>query len=1088
MAGHPLRPLVRFTLKQSVFINIVFVILMVSGVYSLLTTPVENLPPVDIGKVMITTVYYGANAEDVEQLVTREIEDALDDLDNVEYIQSNSLRNVSSVLVKFLDDTDYQNQYDELRFRVLNIRSQLPATVDDPLFTYIDTKTWIPVIVANLSAELPNRSLKALAEALQGELQSIDGVQEARIDGDQTQQFEVRLDPEQLRRHGVSFARVCQAIAAANGPVPSGRFRQGAHNLLLDSGATLNSQQAVLDLAVQLSGDRQPLRVRDLAVAAEVDYRDPDVISSINGRNAIRLLVHKEDRANAVDIANTVRQRVAAFDARHADLAIETVLTYDSTIEIDDSVRTLGGNMVLGMALVTLVLWLTLGLRNALLTAIGIPFSFLATLILIRLTGQSINTISLFSFVLVSGIIVDDAIVLVENIYRHLQLGKSRTAAIVDGTSEVFLPVVSSALTTILAFIPMLIMSGSTGEFFSVIPKAVSFALFASLVEALFILPLHVRDFGPAPRQLAGGRARSGPHEDFHHLRQGPFAFFWRFYQPLLQRLLACPGRSLLLGLALFGVALAIMGLSLSGRLPLLKIKFFQDSYLRYHVALQLPAGTAVEQTDRIVRDIARHLYNLGPGQTLAASGSAGYLEDRDYAVHRAQHYGQVVVTLPPQEQRALPGGNDAVDRYIDRIHDQLQQYCAAHAADWGLRPQLNIFGENTGPPTGKAVNIRLTAPELAQAQAASTALLDWMGQNAELADLINLEDDRSSLQPVLRFAVDPQRAEEFGVATGSIQQLVAGALNGWPAGMYRTADEEIDLLVLLARQQEDGLGLADARAVLRTPVIEDDRGPLRLEELTRLEWAQEADVRRRYNGRSSVTLTADIRAGSSLSASRVQHLVSGRLDQLRRQFPAVSVAFGGEFESTGRAYRSLAAAFVIALLAIYLVLATQFNDYLQPVIILSAIAFAFIGVVFGLLLSRTVFTISSFMAVIGLAGVAVNDSLILIDFMNQQRRRGLALLPAVLSACSARMRPVLITTLTTLLGLLPMVLGIPYKSVTWAPMATAFASGLVSATLLTLLLIPAEYILLEGAKIRWRRWRTGNRRQSRPPGGGKTV
>lgn len=248
MAGHPLRPLVRFTLKQSVFINIVFVILMVSGVYSLLTTPVENLPPVDIGKVMITTVYYGANAEDVEQLVTREIEDALDDLDNVEYIQSNSLRNVSSVLVKFLDDTDYQNQYDELRFRVLNIRSQLPATVDDPLFTYIDTKTWIPVIVANLSAELPNRSLKALAEALQGELQSIDGVQEARIDGDQTQQFEVRLDPEQLRRHGVSFARVCQAIAAANGPVPSGRFRQGAHNLLLDSGATLNSQQAVLDL------------------------------------------------------------------------------------------------------------------------------------------------------------------------------------------------------------------------------------------------------------------------------------------------------------------------------------------------------------------------------------------------------------------------------------------------------------------------------------------------------------------------------------------------------------------------------------------------------------------------------------------------------------------------------------------------------------------------------------------------------------------------------------------------------------------------------------------------------------------------
>ena len=224
------------------------------------------------------------------------------------------------------------------------------------------------------------------------------------------------------------------------------------------------------------------------------------------------------------------KKRIAQFDTQHKIDGIHSVLTNDSTIEIDDSVRTLGGNMILGMVLITIVLWLTLGFRNAMLTAIGIPFSFLVTIIIVKLTGQSINTISLFSFVLVSGIIVDDAVIIIENTYRHLYMGKSRRTAIVDGVSEVFLPVVSSALTTIFAFTPMLIMTGSTGDFFSVIPKAVSFALVASLIEALFILPIHILDYGP--RQITTNLHADG---DYHHLQQGPFAPLWQLYQRQLK-------------------------------------------------------------------------------------------------------------------------------------------------------------------------------------------------------------------------------------------------------------------------------------------------------------------------------------------------------------------------------------------------------------------------------------------------------------------------------------------------------------------------------------------------------------------------
>ncbi|MCD6527950.1 MAG: efflux RND transporter permease subunit [Desulfuromonas sp.] len=1061
---------INLTIKQTVFINVVFIILMVGGVYSVFHTPVENLPPVAIGKVFITTVHYGASAEDIEQLVTREIEDAIDGLESVEYVQSTSMRNVSSILVKFIDDSDYRHLYDELRLRVLNIRNELPENVDDPIFIYLDSQEWKPVIVANLTAttasDLSNAGLTLLAEELKSDLRKVDGVQEVKLQGDYHQEFQVQLNPQRLRDLGVSFAEVGQAIADANVKVPSGRYRRGGQNTLLDTGYTFNQQQQVLDVAVRRDGDGNYIRVRDLANSAGLSYRDPDIISTVNGLSTVKLKVKKQDSANAITIADQIKQQVSEFNRHHQRDGVRTVLTNDSTIEIDDSVRTLGGNMVLGMILVTLVLWMTLGFRNAMLTAIGIPFSFLVTIIIVKFTGQSINTISLFSFVLVSGIIVDDAVIIIENIYRHLYMGKTRRTAVVDGVSEVFLPVVSSAMTTIFAFMPMLIMTGSTGDFFSVIPKAVSFALFASLVESLFILPVHVLDYGP--RQMT---ANLHPEGDYHHLQQGPFAPLWKLYRRLLNLLLDHKLWAISGVTVVFFTALGMMALSASGRMPLIKVKFYQDSYLRYHVAMQMPTGTSAEGTDAVVRELSQYLVGLGPGETLSTSGTAGMMEDRDYQVHRAQHYGQVVVELPAQADMALPTGNDQIPAYIDQVREQLEAYVAEHNQNWAGRPELNVFGENTGPPAGKAVNIRLTAPNIEAALAVSDKMMNYLQTNEEFKDLVNLEDNRADMQSVLAFEVRREQALEYGLGSGDATRLIAGALNGMPSGQFRTSREEIDLMVKLARQEDSegntvgNGGLLNPEAVAQIPIIEHSRQPVLLGDIASFSYRQEPDARTRYNGKPTITITADVRDGSTLSSSRVQVLTQQFFNGISDQHPGVGIAFGGEFESTSRAYASLAAAFMIAVLAIYLILASQFNDYVQPIIILSAIPFAFIGVVFGLFFTRSVFTIGSFMAVIGLAGVAVNDSLILIDFMNKERRRGLPLRQAVINGCSARMRPVLITTVTTMLGMLPMAIGIPHKSITWAPMATAFATGLVSATTLALLLIPVEYELTEIVK-----------------------
>lgn len=1068
-----MKPVINFSIRQKVFINVLFVILVVAGAFTVFTVPLENMPTVDIGEVYIRTVYFGASAMDVEQLVTTKIEDALDGLENVEYLQAHSYRNFSSIKVKFVDDSDYRGLYDELRFRVLNIRDELPPGTDEPEFIYMDTNEWLPVIVVNISAGLSQRSLKLYAEELRAQLLSVPDVRDAALQGNYEDEFHVSLNPSKLRTNGVTFNQVAQAVQSANTKIPTGRFRQDSTEYMLDAGTRLNSQQAVLNVVVRRDGDGNFVRVGDLVTSARIRYRDPSVIPSVNGENTVRLVVTKEEAGDSIAIASQIRKISRAFETTHRRDGVRVVYTNDSTIEIDDSLNTLGGNLMLGMSLVLIVLWMTLGLRNALLTSIGIPFSFLCSLIILKSMGISLNTIVLFSFVLVTGIMVDDAVIIMENVYRHLQMGKTRINAVVDGTAEIMLPVISSALTTILAFLPMLIMTGSTGEFFSYIPKTVTFALLASLFEALFILPIHILDWGPK-----GGSMETVVDEEtdpFHHLQSGLFAPLWNIYRRITEWILDHK-RISFSGLALLlMVSLAVLVLSVTGMVPLIKVKFFPGNYFRYHVTIEMPVGTSIENTDRVVRDISRFIISKGTAQAQSASGSAGFYEDEDYARHSGGNYGQIVVTLPDKRIRDFPENpkNEPM-QHLDYMRKQIRQFSAERFDGREATPQIRVFEESDGPPTGKAVNIRVTAASLEEAIAASDRLLGTMQNDRAFSDLTDLGDDRPKYLKAFAYTPRAETAFEYGLMPGDITALVAGALNGSYVGKFRTVDEEIDLLVRIARSGDvdnpSGTGLSGPNSVLQVPAIEDSTAPIRIADLVDVGHAMEPNVRTRYKGRPTVTITSDIRGGSKLSPARVQKLVSSYFNSHREEFQGVALSYGGEFESTSKSYTSLTFAFFIALLAIYLVLATQFRDYFQPMIIITAVPYALIGVVMGLVITRTTFTIGSFLAIVGLTGLVVNDSLLMIDFMNVRLRQGKPLREAIIESCAARMRPVLITTVTTMLGLLPMAIGIPSKSISWAPMATAFVSGLSSATLLTLLVTPANYELFEQIKARIKR------------------
>ncbi|MEW8692341.1 MAG: efflux RND transporter permease subunit, partial [Candidatus Thiodiazotropha endolucinida] len=650
----------------------------------------------------------------------------------------------------------------------------------------------------------------------------------------------------------------------------------------------------------------------------------------------------------------------------------------------------------------------------------------------------------LFSFVLVTGIVVDDAIVVTENIYRHVQEGKSLREAIINGTAEVALPVISATMTTVAAFLPMLIMSGSTGQFFALVPKAVSFAIIASLVECLLILPIHYLDFGP--RQQSAVDLLERDNTLMRVVR--------RFTDWLLSLTLRFRLLSVLVVSLLFAVSVMILALSASGKVPLIRIQFFPDDYKLYYVDIVGPSNISIEEVDERVKRIAETVMEDGPGMASAAAGLAGLYFNEDYEPVYGNNHGSVMVTMPSASEQSF----DDPLVHLDRMREKLKPI---HETDGYT---LHVHPQNDGPPSGKDINVRVVGANVEAVSGLAGELLAYMFESPDIGPhLIGLDDDRGVPKRVFRLSVEQERVAEFGLDNSQVARLAASVLDGRYLGKYRHIDEEVDLKLRI-----DSDALQDPENALYIPVVEDAEHPVYLADLVRVEAYNEPGEIKRYQGQRAISLKADIREGAPTSTPAIVNLVRDHFETIRDRYPGATVTFGGEHEDTQRSFESLAYAFIIAVLVMYVILATQFQSYLQPLIILSAVVFALIGVVFGKLVTQSLFTVNSFIAVIGVAGVVVNDALVLIDFINKRYRKGLSRRAAIIEGVHIRLRPILLTTLTTSLGLLPMAIGFPSYSLIWGTMASTFVTGLATATALTLFIIPVLWDLLQGLQERF--------------------
>ncbi len=1054
-----MKPFFRYVLRQTVLVNLLFALAMAVGLFSLFDLPVERYPDVQMGKVQINTVLPGASPEEVESLITDEIEEALDDLESVEFIRSTSYRERSMIMVKFIDDTDYDKLYEELRLKVLGIMNELPNGIDPPRFTEIRVSEWLPVASVNLIGDRTNRALSLMAEEMKLHLRQIPGVKEVQLNGEYIREFHVYLNPRLLDKYGVTFDEVARALSEANISLPAGHYTDDGGEFVIVVDERYRSRQQIAETIIRRDSDGSFLTVGNVLSSARMSYRDPYVITSVNGKDCVTLRVIKTEDGNALDIMPMIEEIMARFQPLLEKEEVDAVLTQDQRVYIDDSISTLGMNLLVGICLVSVLIFFFMGLRNAILTMVGIPFSFLVTMIIMWLLDSSLNEITLFSFVLVSGIIVDDAIVVVENIYRHLQEGEPLEEAVINGVSEVAAPVIAATSTTVAAFLPMLIMSGSTGEFFAQIPIAVAAAIVASLFECLIILPSHFIDWPgwrSAEKEAVKPKPASKERWVMSLLLKGTnrlvdFSFRHRF-------------KSLGLVMVAFVASVFILAVSISGKIPLIKIKFFPDEYTYYYIELEGPVATPIETTNLKLKEITEFILPGRPGQLRSATGMAGFYVNEDYQPVFGSNLGYVYVEMPRKEEQNFPE-NHKTDPivHLDYVRKQLARF---EQDGWSVR----VRPEKSGPPTGKDINVRVVGPDPEMVKDLAQDVYGFLNSNDKIAPhLIDLSDNLGRSNRVYRFRVDKERAAEYGLTPLAVSRLAASVLDGRFVGDFRTHDEDVDLKLKIDEKYLDA-----PEAALSIPILQHPSGPLRLGDLTTTESYIEPNKLDRYQTKRAITLTANIRPGAQTSTPAVVNAIGAYYQAIKGKYPGAEISFSGEFESTRRSYTSLAYAFFVALLIMYVILATQFRSYLQPLIILSAVVFSLIGVVFGKFVTQGLFTVNSFIAVVGVTGVVVNDSLVLIDFINRSYRSGMSRREAINHGIRTRLRPILLTTLTTSLGLAPMALGIPSYSVVWGSMASTFVTGLCTATFLTLFIVPIEWDLLMGLKLRWEGWRQG--------------
>jgi multidrug efflux pump subunit AcrB len=1021
-----MKPIIKFAVNNPVAVNLIFIGVLAIGWLMLGTLPREVFPEFAKDSVEVQVLYPNASADEIERLCVIPIEEAADGLQGTYEVSSTARQDMARIFIRLSEGTDLQEYLDELRQEV-DIIQDWPQDAEDPRI--FEQKVQFPVVTINLFGNLDEWHKRDVAERLRDRVKTIPGVSSITLLGLRDPELRVEVMPAQLERFGISLTEIAALLGPQVRDLPGGTLETPAGETVLRILGEETDPVALGQKVIRALPDGTLVRIADVAMVRQ-DFEKALTNSRYNGCQSVSLQIAKDKVGDTITIVDSVKRMVEEFRPTLPQ-GLSMGISSDFSIYVKNRLRTLLQSGFFGLALVLLILWVFLDARTALMTAMGIPVAVMGGVIAMSFLGITMNMLSMFAFILVLGLVVDDAIVVVENCYRYVERGMHPRDAALQGCKEVAWPVVTTVCTTVAAFGAILMIEGELGQWMKPVPWVAGLTLVASLIEALLVLPSHFADW-VKPHMIAEIQAEAATGEGPNGRQRGRwYDGLQRFYEWSLRHILhhRYPAALAALGTIVIAGALFQFGHLKFVLMPKFEAKLF-------FVNVETPTSNSLDQTYETLRYLENEISQL-PAYELesyVALAGATYSDQQNY--RNGSHLGQVFVELAEGGERT---------RSTDEIQADLRQRFAG--APGVLRMD---FQSPQAGPVGKPIEMRLYSQDDHELSLASLAVQKKLKSYAGVFDV---RDDLLPGTREIRFRLTDE-GRMLGFHEVLLGQQVLAAFYGNRAAILRLGRDPADLLV----RNPEALRL-DFTALRQMRVKSPAGEWLPLDRVAHLdETAGLAQISRR-NRQRSVTITADVEA--STNARDV-------MDELTQYFaeefmltPSVTLDYGGDTEATRESMESLARAMMISFLIIYFLLAFLFRSYLQPVVVLFAVPFGALGVFFGFSIIGQPLSFMTMLGVLALSGVAVNDALVLVDFINQHRRQGHGLIESVHKAGAVRMRPVLITSLTTIGGLIPLAFFASGQAKFLSPMALSLVFGMVSATVMTLILVPVLYVIL---------------------------
>lgn len=1022
----------KFAVKRPVTITMIVLMIVILGIVSLSGLPIDLFPEIEIPVAVVATSYSGAGPQEIENLISKRIEGAVATVGNIDKVSSISSQGSSLVIAQFDFGTDMDFAALEIREKVDLVKGALPDDANQPIVIKMDPNA-MPIVQIALSNNGNLAGLQSLAEdTFQQRFERLEGVASVSISGGLVDEIRVEVDPWKLSDYGLNMGQLSQILASSNMNLPGGTAKDGGLELSIRVMGEFSSVEEIRNLPISLNSGAM-ITLGDVA-DVELTHKDISSISRTNGKDSINMSIQKQSGGNTVQVADKINREVEKLKKEYPNIDIEMVL--DSSTFIRDSINNVVKNVIVGSIFAILILYIFLkNIRTTLIIGVAIPFSLIASFILLYLNGITLNMMTLGGLALAVGMLVDSAIVVLENIYRFRTQGYSREEAAIQGASEVGLSITASTLTTIAVFLPIVFVKGMVGILFKDFALTVTLSLIASLLVALTFIP------------MLSSEILKVDSDDEGTGKKKRLDFIYRGFDRIYIRIEKLYIRVLNFGLQhrrtaiVFSIALFFLGIaSLVG----VGMEFFPATDEgSLFINMDLPLGSDIYQVDNMAQTIGKKLVEIPEVDVVFTNIGSGDMMRMD----RGSNSGTISVNLVDLNERK---------RSTREVSDEVRKFLKdVPGAEFTVKE-----GSQMGPmgAGGDPVNIIIKGSELDILEEISK---DLKGIVQSVEGTRDVKTSLSDAVPELEILVNKENAARYGLSTSQIASAIRTSVAGTTATKYKDEGEEIDVVI---RGQEDiGESISNIEQLsITTPTGLN----IPINQLAKVSVAKGPVSINRENQERTVSVTSQISGRDLRSITR-----EIEKELLVYQFPnGYYYEIGGENEQMMEAFGQLLLALLLATVLIYMVMAAQFESLIHPFIIMFTIPLAFAGGSLALFLTGTPFGVTAFIGVIMLSGIVVNNGIVLIDYINILRSQGKEKYEAIRIAGPIRLRPILMTTLTTVLGLVPLALKLGTGSETQAPMAIVVIGGLTFSTILTLVFVPTIYTIFDDMSERFNR------------------